>query len=97
MAFSLHDFVFDTCKDTIGHEPDYKIKEYSLGWFSKGVLTQADLAEIDLLIEEKNKPVEPPIIDPQFEGDAPVVLPDEPLADATVTETPPVDETKPTI
>ena len=86
MAFSLHDFVFDTCKGMVGHEPDYKVKEYVLGWFSKGALTQDDLAEIDLLIEEKNKPVEPLIIDLPLEGDAPVVLPDEPLVDNTVED-----------
>lgn len=86
MAFSLHDFVLDTCKGMVGHEPDYKAKEYALGWFSKSVLVQDDLAEIDLLIEEKNKPVDPPIIDLPLEGDAPAELPDEPLVDNTVED-----------
>jgi len=96
MAFSLHDFVFDTCKDMIGHEPDYKIKEYSLGWFTKSVLLQDDLFEIDTLILEKNVPteiiidssttLEEPIINESSEQDESTIT--NPIVDPTVIEEP---------
>lgn len=52
--FSLNEFIMKILKEKIGNEPDYRIRELALGWFSKGELSQDNLAEIDNLIEEKN-------------------------------------------
>ena len=52
--FKLNDYIMKLIKEMIGKEADYKVRELALGWFSKGVLTEEDLAEIDTLIEEKN-------------------------------------------
>ena len=54
--FRLHDFIMKAIRGMVGNEADYKVSEYALGWYTKGVLTEADLAEIDGLIEEKNTP-----------------------------------------
>lgn len=47
-----------TIKGMIGNEPDYKVMEYTLKWYDKGVLTDEDLVEIEAMIEEKNAVVE---------------------------------------
>lgn len=47
MAFSLHDFVLKTVLGMVGREPEYKVREYALGWYSKSVLSDEDLAELD--------------------------------------------------
>lgn len=52
--FKLNDYIMKLIKEMIGKEADYKVRELALGWFSKGVLAEEDLAEIDTLIEEKN-------------------------------------------
>ena len=52
--FKLNDYIMKLLKEMIGEEADYKVRELALGWFSKGVLAEEDLAEIDTLIEEKN-------------------------------------------
>ena len=52
--FILKEFIMKILKEKIGKEPDYRVRELALGWYSKGELTQEDLAEIDTLIEEKN-------------------------------------------
>ena len=52
--FSLKEFIMKILKEKIGNEPDYRVRELALGWFSKGELSQDNLAEIDNLIEEKN-------------------------------------------
>ena len=52
--FKLNDYIMKLIKEMIGKEADYKVRELALGWFSKGVLAETDLAEIDTLIEEKN-------------------------------------------
>ena len=56
--FSLNDFVMKTVKGMIGNYPDFQAMEYALNWYTKGVLTESNLAEIEALIEEKNYPKE---------------------------------------
>lgn len=53
--FSMHDYVMTMLKGMIGNKPDWQVMQYALNWFEKGVLTEADLAEIDELLH----PVEP--------------------------------------
>lgn len=60
MAFSLHDFIMKGLRDAVGKMSDYQIILNSVGWMEKGVLTEADLAEIQQLIDEKNAPAPEP-------------------------------------
>ena len=60
MAFSLHDFIMKGLRDAVGKMSDYQIILNSVGWMEKGVLTEADLAEIQALIDEKNAPAPEP-------------------------------------
>ena len=60
MAFSLHDFIMKGLRDAVGKMSDYQIILNSVGWMEKGVLTEADLAEIQALIDEKNAPAPDP-------------------------------------
>ena len=43
--FDLNVFVMETIDSMIGNEPEYKVRQYCLGWFEKNVLTEADLAK----------------------------------------------------
>lgn len=45
--FDLRLFVKKTVMSMIGKEPEHKVRQYSLAWLEKDVLTQEDLAEID--------------------------------------------------
>ena len=48
--FSLKDFIKKGLVDAIGKMADYQVVLNAAGWLEKGVLTEADLAEIDTLI-----------------------------------------------
>ena len=41
--FKLHDFVMKTLLGMVGNEPDYKVREYALGWYDKSKLTDEDM------------------------------------------------------
>lgn len=56
--FSLHDFIMTGLLDAVGKLADYQVILNSTGWYEKAVLTEKDLAEIQVKIDEKNKPVE---------------------------------------
>lgn len=60
MAFSLHDYIMNGLRNAVGKMSDYQIILNSVGWMEKGVLTEADLAELQALIDEKNAPVPEP-------------------------------------
>lgn len=49
--FNLRDYILKLLIGSIGKEPDYKVRENALKWFERGTLVQADLEEVDLLIE----------------------------------------------
>jgi hypothetical protein len=59
--FSLNGFIMKTIKGMIGAYPDFQVREYASNWYSKGVLTEDNLAEIDVLIE--NQYIELPFVD----------------------------------
>lgn len=64
--FSLNEFIMKTLKGMIGNYPDFQVREYASNWFAKGVLTEDNLAEVDVLIE--NQYIELPFVDvPQEE------------------------------
>ena len=59
--FNIHDFVFETILGMIGKEPEYKVRQYALGWFEKNVLTEDDLAYMETRyaeLEAQQTPVE---------------------------------------
>ena len=45
--FDLRDFVSKVLADMIGREPDYKVRQYALGWYDKGVLLDADMQVVE--------------------------------------------------
>lgn len=50
MSFDLRTFVKRGFLDAVGQMPDYKIILNATGWYEKGLLTEEDLAEIDLAL-----------------------------------------------
>lgn len=57
--FSLNAFIKKGLLDAVGKMADYQVILNSVGWMEKGVLDEADLAEISAKIEAL-KPVEIP-------------------------------------
>lgn len=51
----LRNFVKKTIFKMIDNVPEWQVREYALGWYSKGILNEEDLAEIE---EAYNKPEE---------------------------------------
>ena len=49
--FSLHDFVMKTLMGMVGREPDYKVRQYALGWYDKAELTAEDMDGLETAIE----------------------------------------------
>ena len=50
--FSMHNFAFETILGMIGREPEYKVRQYALGWLEKDVLTEEDLAAVEARFAE---------------------------------------------
>lgn len=58
--FSLREYIKNGLKLAIGNKADYEIILSSVSWLEKGVLTENDLAEIQVAIEKKNAPMTEP-------------------------------------
>ena len=56
--FNLASFIKNGFIAAVGKMADYQIVLTAAGWFEKGVLNEADLAEIQAAIEEKNARIE---------------------------------------
>lgn len=56
--FSLREFVKTGLIKAIGIQSDYWVMLTAANWFSKGVLEEVDMLEIQEKINEKNTPVE---------------------------------------
>lgn len=52
--FTLANFIRNGFLAAVGKMADYQIILNAAGWFEKGVLTETDLAEIQVVIDEKN-------------------------------------------
>ena len=52
--FNLGNFIKGGLTAAVGKMADYQIILNAAGWFEKGVLTEADLAEIQAAIDDKN-------------------------------------------
>lgn len=49
----LRQFVMKTIFKMIDNVPEWQVREYALGWFTKGILTEADLEEIEERYKEQ--------------------------------------------
>ena len=49
--FSLKEFLKKGLLEAVGHMADYKIRLNAIGWLEKGVLEEADLAEIQTAVD----------------------------------------------
>ena len=56
--FNLGSFIKSGFISAVGKMADYQIILNAAGWFEKGVLSEADLAEIQAAIDEKNARIE---------------------------------------
>ena len=56
--FNLANFIKNGFIAAVGKMADYQIILNAAGWFEKGVLSEADLAEIQSAIDEKNARIE---------------------------------------
>ena len=56
--FNLGTFIKGGLIAAVGKMADYQIILNAAGWFEKGVLSEADLAEIQTAIDEKNARLE---------------------------------------
>ena len=45
--FDLNAFIMKTLRGMVGNYPDFQVKEFALNWYSKGKLTEEDLAEVE--------------------------------------------------
>lgn len=57
--FSLKAFIKKGLLDAVGKLADYQVVLNAAGWMEKGVLDEADLAEISDAINAKNEPALP--------------------------------------
>lgn len=56
--FSLREFVKDGFLKAVGKMADHQVILNAAGWHEKGVLTEEDLAQIQVLIDAKNAETE---------------------------------------
>lgn len=56
--FNLGSFIKSGFISAVGKMADYQIILNAAGWFEKGVLSEADLAEIQSAIDKKNARIE---------------------------------------
>ena len=56
--FSLREFIKKGLLDAVGKMADYQVILNAVGWFEKGVLTEEDLAQIELTIGTSEPSVE---------------------------------------
>jgi hypothetical protein len=53
--FSLNGFIKKGLLDAVGKLADYQVILNAAGWHEKGILSEEDLAEINMAIEIKNQ------------------------------------------
>lgn len=56
--FNYREFLMTGFKNAVGKMADYQVIFNANGYYEKGVLTEEDLAELQSMIDEKNKPAE---------------------------------------
>lgn len=58
MSFSFREFIKKGLLDAVGKMADYQVRLNAAGWHEKGVLTEEDLAEIQVAIEARDQGAE---------------------------------------
>ena len=53
MMFNLKDFIKKGLLDAVGKMADYQVILNAVGWLEKGLLTEEDLAEINIAIDSQ--------------------------------------------
>ena len=56
--FNYRNFLMTGFRSAVGHMADYQVILNANGYYEKGVLTEADLSELQTMIEEKNAAAE---------------------------------------
>ena len=56
--FNLKDFIKKGLMSAVGAMADYQVILNAVGWFEKNVLSEEDLADIQMAIDEKNTAME---------------------------------------
>ena len=56
--FNLRSFVLRGLKDAVGKMADFQVILNAAGWLEKGVLTESDLEEINMLMDNHNAETE---------------------------------------
>ena len=56
--FNYREFLMTGFKNAVGKMADYQVIFNANGYYEKGVLSEEDLAELQSMIDEKNKSVE---------------------------------------
>ena len=56
--FSLSEFVMRGLLSAVGKMADYQVILNAMGWYEKGVLSEADLAEVDMRITGQYETIE---------------------------------------
>lgn len=67
MAFTLKSYIKRGLIAAVGRMADYQIILNSVGWMEKGVLSEDDLAEIQIAIDAQYPQEETPVDDPVTE------------------------------
>lgn len=57
--FNLRKFIMNGLTNAVGKMADYQVILNAAAWMEKGVLVEADLAELQVLIESQSKVEEP--------------------------------------
>lgn len=53
--FDLKNYIMKLLIESMGKEPDYKIRENALKWYERGTLPIETLEVIDTMLEERKK------------------------------------------
>lgn len=86
--FNLHDFVMTTIHKMItsGMEAEYKIMQYALNYYDKGIINDDDMILISEWIEEEDSKVEEVEEEPIEDEPIEEVIEDEPIVEEPIEE-----------
>lgn len=84
--FNLATFIKNGFIAAVGRMADYQIILNAAGWFEKGVLTEADLSNIQTAIDEKNARLEAERIAAEEAAKAAEESAEEPIEENSVEE-----------
>ena len=67
--FTLKGFIKKGLLDAVGKLADYQVILNAAGWHEKGVLSEEDLADISVAIQEKNETAEQELAEEPLESE----------------------------